>query len=475
MTRRRVLVVDDSAIARTLVARTLVQAGWDVLQAANGAEAAILAFRERPSVVVTDLEMPVMDGVQLLHLLKGDAATQHLPVIMLTSHDEAVARFWGLSAGADAYLVKDEVATTLVETVQRLEKAAVANGASPPLPELRSTEEVLARVARHLDASLMQATLTRTVLERGMAAVTLHDACRACLELVAEVVDVHLVAVAVVEADVVTAHVLLVSPLSLRSTDRCTSALLGELPISAGAALDVVISGTTDGTEDVSLDGLHYEPLPLRGAAAGLSVLPRRPESFSQTVRPLLADLTHHLGLVLDNARLAQRLRELSTLDDLTRQLNHRAILARLTEEAERAVRYGPSLAVILCDLDHFKAVNDSHGHLVGDAVLYGAANLLRATLRASDALGRYGGEEFLAILPEASLEAARHAAERVRRQLAHTPIPLPGGGHIRVTASFGVATWDELPPPATIEALIALADGRLYEAKAAGRNCVRP
>ncbi len=475
MSRRRVLVVDDSPLARTMLARTLAQAGWEVLQAANGAEGAMLALRESLSAVVTDLEMPVMDGSQLLHLLKGDPATRHIPVIVLTSHDEAMARFWGLSAGADAYLTKDEVGSALLDTVARLHRGACDGTEASPRTELRSAEEVLARVARHLDASLMQTTLTRALLEKGMAAPCLHDACRACLELLNQVVDAHLLAVAMAEADAVTAHLLLVSPLSLRSADGCTSAVLARLPITAGSVLDVALSGETAGGDEVDADQLLFDTLPMRDATACLALLPRRADRHLETSRPLVASALGHLALVLDNARLAQRLRELSTIDGLTKQLNRGTILQRLAEELERAFRYGHPMAVILCDLDHFKAVNDTHGHLGGDAVLRGAAASLRATLRSGDALGRYGGEEFLAVLPETPMEAARAAGERARRNLAQTPLALPGGGVLKITASFGVAALDELPPRPGPEALIALADQRVYEAKSAGRNCVRP
>lgn len=475
MTKRRVLVVDDSALARALLARTLAGAGYEVIEAANGAEGAILALRERPFLVVTDLEMPVMDGSQLLQLLKGDPATRHIPVLMLTSHDEGVARFWGLQAGADAYLLKDQVSSSLLDTLRGLQAVAPAEADRGELPELRSAEEVLARVARHLDANLMQATLSRTLLERGMAAACLHDACRALLETLGEVADAHFLAVAIAEAESVTAHLVLASPLSLRTTDRCTTAVVAQLPVIAGADLNVVISGETTGGEEADTAHLAFEPLPMRGASGCLAVLPRRPDRYRDLVRPLVVGVLSQLALVLDNARLAQRLRELSTLDGLTRQLNHRAILERLSEEMERGNRYGHSVAIILGDLDHFKAVNDSHGHLAGDAVLRAAAAVLRATLRTSDALGRYGGEEFLAVLPEATLEAARLAGERLRRALAHAPIPLPGGGTLRITGSFGVAALPELPGGALPDTLIALADRRVYEAKAAGRNCVRP
>jgi len=153
---------------------------------------------------------------------------------------------------------------------------------------------------------------------------------------------------------------------------------------------------------------------------------------------------------------------------------NHRFIFDRLSEEMERAMRYDQSLSVVLCDLDRFKLVNDTHGHLVGDAVLREGAAALRRCLRTGDLLGRYGGEEFLAVLPQFDLEAARLAAERLRASLEGQVVEV-GPAAIAITASFGVAALSELRGRATPDLLVSLADRRLYEAKAAGRNRVRP
>jgi diguanylate cyclase (GGDEF)-like protein len=213
----------------------------------------------------------------------------------------------------------------------------------------------------------------------------------------------------------------------------------------------------------------------VRNATGVLAFLPRDPHEFAAATSQLLEGLTGHLALVLDNARLSQRLRELSTLDGLTRQLNHRAIYARLTEELERARRYHLPLSVVLCDFDHFKEINDTYGHLTGDAVLREGAAVLRRCLRNTDVLGRYGGEEFLALLPQVDLAAGQAAAERLRQGLESHPVRLAEGAEVRITASFGVAARDELGEAQSSDLLVSLADRRLYEAKAGGRNCVRP
>jgi two-component system cell cycle response regulator len=426
-------------------------------------------------VVVTDLEMPTMDGYQLVRLLKSDASTAAIPVLVLTNHDEAPSRFWGLRAGADAYLTMDYLPGELLAAVESL-LAGSPSLPAPAGPPPSGPLEVLARVARQLDATLMRATLANAVLERGMAAANLHDACRTVLDNVSEVADARLLGVALAEVDAVTLHLLLPQPTGHASVDDFGQRLLAFLQVPVGAPLDVQVTGTrTLGNDTFAWRELVLLSLPLRDAQGVLGLVPRDSSQYASVSRPLLDALRGHLALVLDNARLAQRLAELSMLDGLTRLFNHRAIYQRLAEELARSRRYGHELAVVICDLDHFKQVNDTHGHLAGDAVLRSATAAMRPCLRGPDIIGRYGGEEFLVVLPESDLEAGRQAAERLRRALSSAVIPVASGSEVRITGSFGVAAASELDTSASAQGLVSLADARLYEAKSAGRDCIRP
>ena len=154
--------------------------------------------------------------------------------------------------------------------------------------------------------------------------------------------------------------------------------------------------------------------------------------------------------------------------DALTGLSNRRAIMAELANRFQLAVRYGRPRAVVLFDLDHFKEVNDTHGHPAGDAVLRSFAEVAHQSFREPDLVGRIGGEEFLVLLPETELEGARVGAERLRRALEATPVDI-GTGLIQVTCSLGVASRREDDPEAG--ALVGRADAALYKAKAAGRN----
>lgn len=164
--------------------------------------------------------------------------------------------------------------------------------------------------------------------------------------------------------------------------------------------------------------------------------------------------------LVAQGARLEALLRE----DALTGLTNRRAILTQLAGMVSAARRHHHPLSIAVCDIDLFKRVNDEHGHKTGDEVLVASAHAMGTHLRQEDQLGRLGGEEFLVLLPDTDADAARHAAERMRTEVAHAPTPVP------VTVSIGIATWEEGESP---EALLQRADEALYAAKEAGRDRV--
>jgi two-component system cell cycle response regulator len=165
--------------------------------------------------------------------------------------------------------------------------------------------------------------------------------------------------------------------------------------------------------------------------------------------------------------------RRLSITDPLTGAYNRRYLTEQLPREIDRAARYERQLATVMCDVDHFKRINDTQGHLVGDDVLKWFFGQLQHGVRASDWVARYGGEEFLIVLPETNVANAAVAAEHLRASLAATPFPGVTGG-LPVTASFGVAGWQSnVPQGSTFDALVARCDEGVYASKAAGRNCV--
>ncbi len=170
-------------------------------------------------------------------------------------------------------------------------------------------------------------------------------------------------------------------------------------------------------------------------------------------------------------AQANERLKELATTDELTGAPNRREWQRRCAQAVLMARRQDTPLSILLLDLDHFKMVNDTHGHLVGDLMLRAVAHTFRETLRASDSFGRWGGEEFVVVLPDTSLDDAEQVAEKLRMAIAATHVPLDGGLYVRITASMGVARLR--PSDADLDDLLTRADHALYHAKEYGRNRV--
>ena len=211
-------------------------------------------------------------------------------------------------------------------------------------------------------------------------------------------------------------------------------------------------------------------PIAYKGAALGVIVVASI-NAFSPEARRLVAQFRHGLALALNNSLAHDRLQRLAALDPLTGAYNRRFGLERLKEEYGRARRSMGPLAVIMFDIDHFKAVNDTHGHFAGDRVLVSVVRVARSVVRLGDVLLRYGGEEFIAILPGASLHDAMLVAERMRRIVGEALIK-EGEATIRVTISLGVVSCPELDV-ASQDDLLRAADELLYKAKANGRDRV--
>lgn len=174
-------------------------------------------------------------------------------------------------------------------------------------------------------------------------------------------------------------------------------------------------------------------------------------------------------GLLADNEATRQELETLANRDPLTGLMNRRHFLRAAATELERGRRYQRPLAIGMADLDHFKRLNDSHGHAAGDAVLRAVAALFLECLRGSDLVCRYGGEEFAFLFPESTPEEARQLAERIRQRCVALTVSGDEGQALNVTLSFGLADTREMP----IEAALQRADEALYEAKRQGRNRV--
>jgi diguanylate cyclase (GGDEF)-like protein len=248
--------------------------------------------------------------------------------------------------------------------------------------------------------------------------------------------------------------------------------LIVEAAIEATSAAGGVLVGTSGSlvTAGYPDKGSQRLEVPLQAGSIGFGSLLLFGDEFSDEDRMMAVSLASHAVVALDNARLHRIVERQALIDGLTGLANRRQCEETLDDELARIERFGGPLAVVVADLDWFKDVNDQHGHPAGDAVLRQFAVLLHETVRDVDLAGRWGGEEFVLVLPGTDLMGGAQLAERIRLALADQIVLAADGTPILVTASFGVAAT---PPAKSAPELFAAADAAMYQAKRAGKNRV--
>ncbi len=446
----RILVVDDIEANVRLLEAKLSAEYYEVLTATDGATALAMAAQERPDIILLDVMMPGMDGFQVCRRLKEDAVTRHIPVVLVTALDGRQDRIAGLEAGADEFLTKpidDLIMFARVRSLTRLKLV---------IDELRAREASGRRMGVIAGAAARLAGAGGRIL-------IVDDNERQSQRMVSELSIEHR---PVVEADPEKAHLTARGPVDLIIVNAAAKAFDG-LRFSAGIRSD-------EATRHLPILAV-FDPDDKARAVKALEIgvndlLPRPvdPQELSARARTQIKRkrYTDLLRNNLDNSL------ELAVTDQLTGLHNRRYMVGQLDALVTRAAKGGAPVAALMLDIDHFKKINDSFGHDIGDEVLREFAVRLASNVRAIDLPCRYGGEEFVVIMPDTVLADAERIAERIRLHVGGSPFRVSGGSDLlTVTISVGVAsTLGEADRP---EALLKRADEALYEAKAAGRNRV--
>ncbi|HUZ63237.1 MAG TPA: PleD family two-component system response regulator [Acetobacteraceae bacterium] len=448
----RILIVDDVAMNIRLMEARLAAEYYQITAAADGWRALELARIWQLDLIMLDVMMPGMDGFEVCRKLKADPRTLHIPVIMVTALGEVSDRLRGLEAGADDFLTKPVDSDTL-------------------LARARS----LMRLKRLLDEWRLRGETARVL---GLDAGGIEPAVSGSRALIVDDWD--------------------------PSARGMQDALLreGVLPARARSAVEVTALTTAVRFDLIllSLSLVGDDPLQLASelhAADATHTIPlllvAEPDEHARLLRAFDLGATDWLIRPIDENELRVRARnqirrklyqdrlredfgnvlQMAVTDPLTGLYNQRYIHRHLSGLVAAATP--GALAVLMVDVDHFKSVNDHWGHAAGDATLRTIASTLRANTRIFDSVGRYGGEEFVVIMPGIGREAGLRAAERLREAIAalipgtrdqatEPSVPQP------VTASIGVSFSFEGASP---EQLLQAADRALYAAKRAGRNRV--
>jgi two-component system cell cycle response regulator len=454
--QHRVILVDASDRAREVVARRLTAQGYAVEAFADPALGADVALASPPSAVVADLWMPSISGVQLCRLLRAEPATANVPVILRGLSDDTRSRFWAERAGAAAYVVKGRIrelvntlANAATKTVQDNDFFMQISGGSVDIRE---------RIARHLDLALFDSVIASEV--RALASCGSFERLFDMFsQFLSQVVGYRWMAVVTDDGQFGVHH----HPRDAATAEADARKLL-KIPEHASVLRieDEDAHGDVQAATPIVCD-VPFGTRQLGRIAVALSV-GDEPESSG-----LVKLVARELGGPLRIAALMDESQRLATTDPLTGLSNRRALLAALHIEMAHAHRHGAPLSFCLLDVDHFKSVNDVHGHAAGDQVLASIGALLRRELRIPDIPARWGGEEFVVVLKQADGTGALVAAERIRNAVQALEI-CSGGKALPITVSIGVA---ELSSKDSAETLIDRADRAMYRAKTGGRNRV--
>jgi len=446
--RPLVLVADDDPDVLELVVGRMKAMGYEVLAARDGEEALELAMESRPGIAILDVAMPRMDGLEVTRRLRARSWGRQIAIILMTARvaDADVVR--GFEAGAAEYIKKPFSLRELTEAVKRKQEDRDLRRREADTRRLADEQAALRRVATSVAAE---------ALPREVFAQVAEEAGRA---LEADVGTVLRLGDTPEAARVVgvwaTAEGLGPEPGSLVALPAGGSDELAGLAQAAGALVE---DPRAVAVAPVRLGGHLWGAVAVASAEGALAL--HAGDSLHR-----FADL---VALALANTDARNELATLASVDDLTGLLNQRTFKERLSAEVDIARRKGRPLSLAILDLDHFKQVNDTHGHAVGDQVLAEVARRLAASARAGEALARVGGEEFAWILPSTTGAGAHAAAERARRAIASRPFPVVG----RLTVSAGVCALGG--PAQNAEDLFRLADVALYWAKNRGRDlCLR-
>lgn len=454
----KILIVDDVATNRIVLKVKLSGARYDTIQANTGESALRLAQRERPDLIVLDVHLADMNGIDLCRRLKADPATRAIPVLMVSAGQHAALRLAVLRAGADDFLAKPLDELVLLARLRSLLRARETDD------ELRAREttcrdlgfaEAVSEYQLPARIALVAATRDaahgwKTALARHLP----HDqlCCMTRDEALSETPDRNLPDAFILAADL--------------NRPGEGLRLMSELRSRPGTRHAVICIALADGQRETAAVALDL------GASDLVATDLAHDGRAEETALRLRTQLTRKRHADRQRANVADGLR-LAATDPLTGLYNRRYALPHLARLAERSCATGRHFAVMVLDLDRFKLVNDTWGHAAGDAVLVEIANRLTFNLREVDLIARIGGEEFLIAMPETTLEAARIAAERLCRVVEERPVALPdGSGAVPVTVSIGLAMGGGSQPNAVGD-LVHLADCALLGAKAEGRNQV--
>ncbi len=486
MKKKRILIADDSPTTIMLLKEILISNGYDVITAKDGIEASILSYKEIPDLIISDIEMPRMDGYQVCRLLKNDDEMKKIPFIILTSKEGIGAEFWGYQTGTDLYILKNFEEKHLINSIKDLLKKY--SDTKPDHSKIQRNityDNIMQKTNKFLDNQLFEMTLINEINKISNKQSSISDTLIEIIEVLKKTIDFQILSFSII-TDEKKVLLLLYQFLNI---DEETLQLfefncLEDLSVSLNKDISeytIEVEVIEDSNikkhkkiKNYNRNNLYSLTLKIKNEIIGIiHIYNELMNKIPTEQKTLLSKLSSHISSALNASILHNRIKELSVIDGLTQVYNRRYIMEIFKIEFEKSIRYDRTLSIIMIDIDDFKKVNDDYGHLTGDIVLKKTAEICKKTIRNVDIPGRYGGEEFIIILPETEKNSGVKIAERIRKNIMETRFKSFINRDITITISLGVSCISELDIKENEMEIIKLADKRLYKAKLSGKNKV--
>lgn len=479
----KVLLIDDSTTQLEMLKLQFIDAGFEVETAKNGGEGYQKVFESTPDLILSDIIMPNLNGYQLCRLLKNNAITKDIPVILLTVLDKKIDKFWGNKSGADKFISKTANFEEIKEASNELINLyPVSNEYKQTLISKEISEETVQnQINNILDELLMDSTFLNEFRDLGEFVSNEKLLIKKTFELLSSFVDYNVAGLFLNSQDKNEKKILYLDinkePVSGFVIEKIKRDFFALMPNAKEFSIrdfgHEIVGEKTDDSSIISnpmeLKGVHIVPLVFNGISLGGFCFYNK-EDCDYKAFKFYKTLLSELSLLLKTRYLYAETEYLSVTDGLTKLYNRRHFEYHIEREFLRTKRYSSALSLALVDIDFFKRVNDTYGHQFGDYVLSEISKLVSDSFRKTDMVCRYGGEEIAVVLTETSLENAMIPLERLREKISQHEF-IYNEQKAEMTVSIGVAANHQNMK--SQKDLIECADKALYQAKQNGRNQV--
>ncbi len=472
---KKVLIIDDSITQLSSLKIFFKRAGFDVETAQNGVEGFIKVYKTAPDLIISDVLMPHLGGFQLCRLLKSNPETKQIPIIMLTILDKKLDKFWASQSGANRFIQKDSDFQNIIGIAEdTIKEFPVSSRYKDLLGTFEFDEDgIISQINKILDDALMKSTITNEF--RNLTDYTSDD------KVIAE--KIFKILSTIIEYE--TACIYFHSPDSTIKKRLIFD--VQNCHLKKSAFLDIWRQMLPSCVSDFEIETINENNGEIIIESADEFQSRKEFEFFCKdnligkvyfystkniewNKLKFMPTAKSELDLYLRLKFLYVKTCYLSITDELTKLYTRRHLDSVLNQEFERAKRYGTIISVAMADIDNFKYINDTYGHQAGDYILKEVSKIFTDTLRKTDFVYRYGGEEICILMPETSLPNVVMPLERIRKNIKNK-VFLFNGHQIKVTISIGATTYSkDMRVPSD---LIEKSDVALYKAKKSGKNKV--